>query len=248
MASRWNANQRSASRASDHTSASPSSPQTTRPSPSIYSTFPETAPLDDSGAKYILSVMVLYLRQTTSYEVPLMLNTPSTDLSFRDFDLRDTVKLEDYDNGHSLRSQPSSSSVRSMNSLPIVRRGYEKTHLSLVKNAGAISNLIAKYTGRIIFHISTTNWGVVHARLKNKIRFLASHPDDNPDTVDIQLMAHSLLDRTRLVGLLGGMYIHRPSKVLTLMVYRSFLPPVAFQQGRATGHCNFAKISHLELD
>ncbi|KAF6748926.1 hypothetical protein DFP72DRAFT_914993 [Ephemerocybe angulata] len=217
MASRWNANRRPASRASDHTTASPDSPHTTAGSKrsragvasSFYTVWPEFDPLDESCAKYVLSVMVLFLRQTTNYEVPLLLATPSTDLSFRDFDLPQTTSFEN-DAGPPLRTQPSSASVRSaqgsVNSvirLPPVSRTYEKTHLSLVRNSEALSNMIAKYTGRIIFHISATNWGVVHNRLKTKIRFLGSHSEENPDTVDLQLLAHSLLDRQRLVTLLG---------------------------------------------
>ncbi|KAJ2930404.1 hypothetical protein H1R20_g6694, partial [Candolleomyces eurysporus] len=230
MASRWNANQRSTSRASDHTAASLDSPLATRSrtghGSSIHSVWSEPAPLDDSCAKYVLSVMVLFLRQTTSYEVPLMLNTPSADLSFRDFELHDTIslpaasELQDEasvthtppEGARHLRSQPSSSSMRSMqNSIgsashfPTPGRGYEKTHLSLVKNSGAVSNLIAKYTGRIIFHISATNWSVVYNRMRTKIRFLGSHPDESPDTVDLQLMAHSILTRHRLVNLLNDL-------------------------------------------
>ncbi|KAF5334397.1 hypothetical protein D9611_013526 [Ephemerocybe angulata] len=214
MASRWNANRRPASRA---TTASPDSPHTTAGSKrsragvasSFYTVWPEFDPLDESCAKYVLSVMVLFLRQTTNYEVPLLLATPSTDLSFRDFDLPQTTSFEN-DAGPPLRTQPSSASVRSaqgsVNSvirLPPVSRTYEKTHLSLVRNSEALSNMIAKYTGRIIFHISATNWGVVHNRLKTKIRFLGAHSEENPDTVDLQLLAHSLLDRQRLVTLLG---------------------------------------------
>ena len=81
---------------------------------------------------------------------------------------------------------------------------YEKTHTSMVKSARPINDLIAKYSGRIIFHLSASNWTGVYARLRTKIHFLASNPSDNPDITDLQLMAHIALDKQRLVQLLSG--------------------------------------------
>jgi len=39
-------------------------------------------------------------------------------------------------------------------------------------------------------------------RIRQKIRFLANSADDSPDIVDLSLMKHSSLDRTRLVQIL----------------------------------------------
>ncbi|TFK24729.1 hypothetical protein FA15DRAFT_406917 [Coprinopsis marcescibilis] len=235
MSSRWRSDARPVSRASDHTSVGPDSPKTTntRAPPSVRSTWSEPPPLDDSGAKYILSVMVLFLRQTTTFDVPLMLATSSTDLTFRDFELVDTMNVTMTPeiqemieaeaasaaaaaaaaNGEpSLKSQRSTTSVMSgkgsifssMHFGPGART-YEKTHISLIKSPAAVSNLIARYAGRIVFHISAANWGVVLHRLRSKIRFLGSHPDDGPDAVDLQLMASSILDRQRLVNILNDL-------------------------------------------
>jgi ABC-type iron transport system FetAB ATPase subunit len=66
-----------------------------------------------------------------------------------------------------------------------------------------VSSLIAKDVGRAVFHISASNWSVVHDRLSGKISYLAAHPELQPDTVDLQLMAHSLVNRVRLVNLLN---------------------------------------------
>ena len=79
---------------------------------------------------------------------------------------------------------------------------YEKTHMSLIKSSLSVNNVIAKYVGRVIFHISASNWSVVYDRLSGKISHLAAHPESAPDTVDLQLMAYSLLDRNRLVSIL----------------------------------------------
>ncbi|EFI27794.1 hypothetical protein CC1G_14717 [Coprinopsis cinerea okayama7 len=233
MASRWHPDP-SASRSMDARSSESStmvdSPQTTgsRAAPSIRSTWTEPTPMDDSCAKYLLSVMVLFLRQTMTYDVPLMLATNSTDLSFRDYELHDTMNITmtpemeavleaaaaaaggGGDNGEpSLRSQRSAMSVKSgkmsiSSTLysTVAPRAYEKTHLSLLQNPAAVNNLIAKATGRVIFHLSVMNWPVVYHRLRAKIRFLGGTADD-PDHVDLQLMAYSNLDRPLLVSILN---------------------------------------------
>jgi hypothetical protein len=64
--------------------------------------------------------------------------------------------------------------------------------------------LIAKYTGRIIFHVSASNWPTVFTRIRNKIHHLASTAEEVHDVVDIRLIAHSALDRTKLVMILQG--------------------------------------------
>ncbi|TFK62722.1 hypothetical protein BDN72DRAFT_964371 [Pluteus cervinus] len=233
MASRWNNNPRSNSQAS-HYPQSPDSPvpdsssKRNRQASSEHlpttngTTWTEPPPMDDNCAKYILSVMVLFLRQTASPESPLMLSSPSSDITFRDFGTNDLpapthdTRPDIRTNGHSerqgpgLRNQPSSGSVKSgkmsVNSAvhnPAANAKYERTHMSMVKSSLSVNALIAKFAGRIIFHISASNWSVVFHRLRNKIHFLAGHPEENPDTVDLKLMAHSALDRQRLVQVLN---------------------------------------------
>lgn len=233
MASRWTQN----SKGEDHPLSAPDSPvppaEGAQGAPSVHSTAPswqEPPPLDDSCAKYILSVMVLFMRQTASSEVPLMLQTRTTDVSFRDFE--DTVNIANVQppapSEIPLRTRPSSNSVRSgrvniksITHIAATNAAYEKTHMSLVKSSLSVNNLIAKYVGRIIFHISASNWNMVFERLSTKIGYLATHPDGNPDTVDLQLMSHSVLDRHRLVLLLNRTFFPTFSqkKVLNLFLF-----------------------------
>jgi len=181
----------------------------------------EPPPLDDSCVKYILSVMVLFLRQTSLPESPLVSQTQLTEGAFRH--LQEVIEISSeppeehqYAPGEiPLRNRFSSSSIKSERvhiraSIPIVatNTNYEKSHLSFVKSSLSVNSVIAKFVGRIIFHISASNWNVVHDRLSSKISYLAAHPDAPPDTVDLQLMAHSVMDRVRLVGLLNRMYLH----------------------------------------
>ncbi|KAG5638079.1 hypothetical protein H0H81_001929 [Sphagnurus paluster] len=176
----------------------------------------EPLPLDDNCARYVLSVMVLLMRQTSLSDNPLMLPTRFSDLNFRDYESNYIATAEPTENvpshppeGHT-RTQSSANSVRSgkvsLNStiqVSATKTTYEKTHMSLVNNTVPVNELIAQYAGRIVFQISASNWTVVYLRLRTKIHFLASNAADNPDVTDLQLMAHSALDRQRLVSLLN---------------------------------------------
>lgn len=234
MAARWSNHSRSSSRSSNNHFTSPDSPPMAAPGKrsrqpsSDHSvpppTFQDPQPLDDSCAKYVLSVMVLYLRQTSSPEFPLMLPNRFSDLSFQNFDLVNEVggtsdsltvatPPSEISGSHAsaLRNQASSSSVRSAKNsvatstiqIPPTKTMYEKTHMSLVKSALPVNDLIAKYAARIIFHLSASNWSSVYNRLRTKIHFLASNSSENPDVTDLQLMAHLALDKQRLVQLLN---------------------------------------------
>jgi len=241
MASRWNQNARPSSRASNHPpSSAPDSPLPTgatkinRQASSEHSSSPpplfEPPPLDDNCARYILSVMVLFLRQTASPDSPLMSTNRSSDISFRDFESLDmliaTPALYAHRSGQTvptnisepsepaLRTRISSNSVKSakfsINSripIPANNLTYEKTHMSLVKSSLSVNNLVAKFAGRIVYHLSASNWTVVFHRLRSKIHFLASNSELNPDTVDLHLMSHSALDRQRLLQVLHGTFL-----------------------------------------
>ena len=67
-----------------------------------------------------------------------------------------------------------------------------------------MNHLIGKYTGRIVYHLSASNWAVVLFRLRTRIHYVAQASEDKPDIVDMGLMAHSALDRTKLIQVLNG--------------------------------------------
>ncbi|PFH50162.1 hypothetical protein AMATHDRAFT_80979 [Amanita thiersii Skay4041] len=219
LASRWNPKPRSSSRNSDYQSDSATLPSNSKPQK-----FPEYSlasavgmeppPLNDQCAKYILLVMVLFLRQTSSAEPPTLLSTPSSDVTFRDyesFDAYATSSLTDLPEGNAsssevstLNNQPSTSSTSGgsgigLFNMPAVNTTYEKTHMSLVKHSASLIELIAEYAGRIVFHVSASNWNLVLERVREKIR----QEDGNPDLLPLQLLAHSALNRHRLVQVLN---------------------------------------------
>jgi hypothetical protein len=79
---------------------------------------------------------------------------------------------------------------------------FERTHMALVKSTMALNILISKFAGRIVYCLSASNWMVVFNRIRTKIHHLANTVEDNPDTVDLLLMTHSAMDRSRLVQVL----------------------------------------------
>ena len=222
MASRWT---RYPSNSSiDDRSFNSGSGQRTPKVPSVTSTsssWEVPPPLDESCIKYILSVMVLFIRQTASSDVPLMVATRSTDTSFRDFDDRANIKVPvstisvpppplPLQAQTSPRSRLSASSVssskmtiKSISHIAAANAEYENTHMSLVNSSIVVNDQIAKYVGRIIFHLSASNWKVVFERFSTKINSIATKPELTPDSIDLQFMSHCVMDRTRLVVLLN---------------------------------------------
>lgn len=216
MASRWSNSLRPGSRAStDSPLPHRTRPSTEQPSTSSHSEIP---PLDDNCAKYILSVMILYLRQTHTPETPLMLVDETTDLSFTDFEVLDSTaalphidELIGHQPGKELRTRVSTFSMHSSASMgsgsspagSASHAKYEVTIRSAMKSPNMLNVLLAKYAGRVIFHMSASNWPVVFTRLRAKLHYLASSDFDRgrqtPDLVDLQLLAHSALNRERLV-------------------------------------------------
>ncbi|KAJ7094350.1 hypothetical protein C8R44DRAFT_384405 [Mycena epipterygia] len=223
MASRWFHSPRPASRASND---SPLPPRTRHSSDhqSSASTQSELPPLDDNCVKYILSVMVLYLRQTHSPENPIMLVDETTDISFTDFETRlgdgydVTEELSRWpytsrDAGQLLRERGSHNSLHSTapssgSSIPTNASSsakYERTNRSALKSPHTLNSLLVKFAGRVIFHISASNWPVVFHRLRNKLHYLAGDLDrskQTPDLIDLQLLSHCAMNRERLISVL----------------------------------------------
>ena len=196
---------------------------------SMAPTYMEPSPLDDSCARYILSVMVLYLRQTAPPESRLMSSSNlAPDASLHDFESVDLpISSPEFEEFSSVSGPPlpfpssqaearkpglkvknSSTSFQSSGTASsghwYLTRSFhfEKTHMALVKSTLALNVLISKFAGRIVFQLSALNWPVVFSRIRQKIHDLANSPDDNPDTVDLQLMTHSAVDRARLTQVL----------------------------------------------
>lgn len=193
-------------------------PSSTPPLPWV-----EIDPLDDNCARYVLSVMVLYLRQTAAPESRLMSSSNlAPDASLHDFESVDIPIPTPDDNAYDgpplpthisqasrplLKFKPSATSFQSSGAASGQGQfnrafHFERTHMALVKSTMALNILISKFAGRIVYCLSASNWMVVFHRIRTKIHYLANTVEDNPDTVDLLLMTHSAMDRSRLVQVL----------------------------------------------
>ena len=187
----------------------------------------EPPPLDDNCARYILIVMILYLRQTAPPETSIEpFDNLNFTTSFHDFETTEypgmpSVVQSDPSFGLGITTEsigmPRSrggrppSPVHKHNdpstpftALPQHFTHYEKTSQMLYKSTVSLSLMIAKYVGRVLYHLSASNWPMVLEKIKKRIHVLANAPDDGPDMIDLQLIAHSLLDRNRLFQILTG--------------------------------------------
>ncbi|KAL4251095.1 Ras-GAP domain-containing protein [Abortiporus biennis] len=178
----------------------------------------EYSPLDDNCARYVLSVMTLFLRQTAPLNQRVM-SAANIDFyaSYHDFESvegNDVPSVFDFHfdvprapsgknavnfkhSNRSLRSTGSASSSRIPHS-----SAYVKTPQVISSSMFSLNSLIAKFSGKIVYHLSATNWPIVFARIRNKIYNLASSTEDDPDVIDLQLLTHCTLDRSRLIQFL----------------------------------------------
>lgn len=246
MASRWNSGDapRPSSRASkpvgraasaSNVPVSPNPPGTSRQGRNMstdqFSTqipYSEPPPLDDNCARYILSVVILFLRQTAPPEFRLMSSANlqyDSSSSFYDLESIDMATTPDNwfeptreagaePNPKSvIRNQASLSSMGSGGSstlknptaipLPAGSLTFERTLPTLCQSSMQLNTLIEKFAGRVVYLLSASNWPVVFTRIQAKIRYLSGHnTEENPDIIDLHLMSHSALDRARLVQIM----------------------------------------------
>lgn len=286
MASRWTRysdDSRTAPQSSSSNMTFPTSPVVTSPSSrksrkpssehltSVSVLLTEPPPLDEACAKYILSLMVVFLRQTAPPEGRLMSSANlSFEATFHDFETIDNVDAplnssqyisEDLAEAQPLdsSSQPLNASSSSVNGsqmsqvtvAPMAQHNtrLEKTPKVLARSHFSLNALILKFAGRIVYHLSASNWTVVLQRIRQKIRFLANSADDSPDIVDLNLMKHSSLDRTRLVQILQGMFRNSQYGIYLLIDFARTIVAACQHEVRGQGgrRCTIAD-RNLELD
>jgi hypothetical protein len=177
-------------------------------------------PLKDACAKYILSVMVLFVRQKASDEAE-----QETILTHHHFDIEHPARVivmpEPDTNlapspkypyaAQTIRSRTSHASFGSMNgqsgtSIPVPpeARAYSNTPPLMAESASSLNVLVGKYAGIVIYHLSASNWQVVFGRVRGKIYGLERVEKSSADVVDLQIMTECALDRVRLVQLMQG--------------------------------------------
>lgn len=192
---------------------------------SIQSTL-ETPPLVEDTAKYVLSIMIVFLRQAAP-PAPRVMSAANLNFnaSYQDFESVESQEgpnprdhangipnvsskpktmYELKEDGQQTPSEHQSSRTSTLNSLSSI--GYEPTSSVVSESRLSLNGLIGKYAGKVIYHLSASNWPVVFERIRNKIRELSNSLENNPEIADLQLLMHCALDRSRLVQSLQGMH------------------------------------------
>lgn len=203
----------------------------------------EAPPLDEACAKWLVSVMILLLRQAAPrddraksyanlsadaslYGFESIENSESiwslNDQILRMPELPHTpppppVATQGLDSDTIIEGLPrksaSQSSISSESTAPIPlprsSLGFQATPRTLMISTEPLYCLLHRWTGHIIYLLSSANWPVVLSRIKTKIHQLAKAgpSEDNLDTTDLQLLQHVALDRTRLVQVMQGWLI-----------------------------------------
>ena len=131
-----------------------------------------------------------------------MMSDRSLDDAFRDyvFDLQPSFPTYESREAGGEQTASTSTDKDAILRLPIVNLRYEKTNVALVNFPSSLVHVISEYAGRIVFHVSASNWNLVLERIREKIR----HEEDTSDLLPIQLLAHSALDKHRLVQVMNG--------------------------------------------
>lgn len=79
------------------------------------------------------------------------------------------------------------------------------TFITLAQQPTALHTLVAKFSGRIVFYLSASNWSTVYSAFRQQLFSLSAvHTDENADVTDLRLVANSALDRKKLVQVLSG--------------------------------------------
>lgn len=177
-------------------------------------------PLDDKVARYTMSVMVLFMKQTGSWG-----DRPKASGHIHSDTLYDYESIENHmsppisavkptftGNGSIHRKQTGSTTRRSGSIggmvVPSSNGAFASSRIVtfsspiLASTVASVNALLSKYINKIIYFISASNWSVVFARIQQKIRIFASGSEEvHHDNTDMKLLSYCAMDQKRLVEL-----------------------------------------------
>lgn len=91
----------------------------------------------------------------------------------------------------------------------------------------ALSTVIqmTKFTARIVFYLSASNWPLVFAQIKKRVHYLITTIEDSPDLTELRLLEWSNVDQARLSQILAEIsstfsYIKRPAQITVATMLR----------------------------
>ena len=192
--------------------------------------FPDFPPLDESLARYLLAVVMLFGR-SVSMESSNSTRTSSPAPS-REKGGYGTSSSTSLGLGISPGSGSNPLGPRFIQRHSFPSGSSSLPHPAPLKTlAGECGTLqgttsyMSKVISRIIFILSTSNWNILLAKIKNRISFLTTTIEDSPDLVELRLLEWSNLDRTRLASVLQEvsstfLHVKRPAQISIASVLR----------------------------
>ncbi|KAG0011185.1 Ras GTPase activating protein ira2, partial [Entomortierella chlamydospora] len=148
-------------------------------------------PLDDTLAKYVLSILTRFLHDVPTAEDP-------------------DAKAETV----TLNSTTNKKKAAEVDNAPVA-----STNTFNIQEV-ELSNEIYKTAGRVLFYISASNWPIVFSRLKARIQHLTTTNDDWPETAELKLLETASLNQRRLGQVLTELrstFLHLKRSAQTVM-------------------------------
>ncbi|KAL7420982.1 Ras GTPase activating protein ira2 [Cryptotrichosporon argae] len=180
----------------------------------------DPAPLDEGLARYLLSVLLVYVRMV-SRDDPMVSGTASPapskhSASGSSWGRQLAPSSGSYSLGTRFIQSHSTESTQPPHAKPIA--------LSAETQTAAISQ-VAKYTSRLIFYLSASNWNLVLSRIRSRIAYLTTTIEEVPDLVELRLLEWANVDRIRLGQVMQEisspfLHIKRPAQVAIAVVLR----------------------------
>lgn len=221
MAFRWDAHREDMLNPESQKPMSPIGTRKSQEKQTAGSAWVDPPPLDEKVARYAMSVMVVFIKQTgswgdrpkasghihsdTLYDYETVENpmaSPSSAMK-SSFPVSDTLERK---LGISASRRTASISALTPSygpAYPFANTGKVVTFNSpmLASTVASVNALISKYINKIIYYISASNWPVVFARIRQKIHHFASGSEELQDNTDMKLLSYCAMDQMRLVQL-----------------------------------------------
>ncbi|WRT69099.1 uncharacterized protein IL334_006083 [Kwoniella shivajii] len=195
--------------------------------------WPDPYPFEDGLARYLLNVIVIYGRLVFGDSAQDQRASPAPSKDIRGLGISSSStepyrSVSSNTNSYNLdtrflqaHSYPSSSSSASASASSHTQNEITKPKsLSpTCPTSSATISQISKYTSRVIFYLSASNWQLVLSRLKIRIAYLQTTIEESPDITEIRLLEWSNLDRNRLSQTLqeissSFLHVKRPAQLV----------------------------------
>ncbi|KIR99934.1 neurofibromin 1 [Cryptococcus deuterogattii 2001/935-1] len=184
---------------------------------------------EDHLAKHMLSVLLVYTRL-------ISLDTEFGDVSGNQAPSKESKNLGTTSSSLWSKAVLASSSSCSLGTRFLQQHSHSRSSPNRDEPLGeklsatcttALSTVIqmTKFTARIVFYLSASNWPLVFAQIKKRVHYLTTTIEDSPDLTELRLLEWSNVDQARLSQILAEIsstfsYIKRPAQITVATMLR----------------------------